>query len=142
MIWAKMLQESTSKDEFLVIVENEQPYIWATQLRNLEYATESKWPSPISHFTPKWTQFLRVPEELHQWAMENVLIVRKQFIAQYDMTTRLEFQLEDNNLFELMHDLYYEHLLHESITETIYTIYYISSIRILKLRKPQETLLR
>nr|ANA76338.1 replication-associated protein [Euphorbia caput-medusae latent virus] len=71
-IWAAILTESTSKSEFLVRVQHEQPYVWATQLRNLEYAANSKWPEPITVFEPRFVAFPRIPEPIQQWAETNL----------------------------------------------------------------------
>nr|ANA76332.1 RepA [Euphorbia caput-medusae latent virus] len=74
-IWAAILTESTSKSEFLTRVQHEQPYVWATQLRNLEYAANSKWPEPITVFEPRFIHFPRIPEPIQQWAETNLFTV-------------------------------------------------------------------
>nr|QVS02712.1 replication-associated protein [Trifolium virus 1] len=71
-IWGAILSESTSKSEFLARVEHEQPFIFATQLRNLEYVAARKWPDPPTVYTPRWTHFPNVPEAIRTWADTNI----------------------------------------------------------------------
>nr|AFP53914.1 replication associated protein [French bean severe leaf curl virus] len=77
-IWTNIINESTSKSEFLGRVQIEQPYVWATQLRNLEYAANSKWPEQPSVYIPKWTVFNNVPEPIREWADTNLFTVSLQ----------------------------------------------------------------
>nr|AYP63987.1 RepA [Alfalfa leaf curl virus] len=74
-IWATILTESTSKSEFLSRCRTEQPYTYATQLRNLEYMANREWPEPPTVYQPRWTHFPSVPESIKQWADENIFTV-------------------------------------------------------------------
>ncbi|AUT11882.1 repA [Limeum africanum associated virus] len=74
-IWASILNESTSKSDFLNRVQKDQPYVWATQLRNLEYAANSKWPEPVHVYEPRWHNFSNVPPPLQEWAELNLFTV-------------------------------------------------------------------
>nr|AVH79973.1 replication-associated protein [Alfalfa leaf curl virus] len=71
-IWAAILNESTSKSEFLARVQRDQPFIWATQLRNLEYAANSKWADPVPVYEPRFRDFPNVPEPIREWAEQNL----------------------------------------------------------------------
>nr|AYP64184.1 replication associated protein [Alfalfa leaf curl virus] len=71
-IWTTILTESTSKSEFLSRCRTEQPYTYATQLRNLEYMASREWPEPPTLYQPRWTHFPSVPESIKQWADENI----------------------------------------------------------------------
>nr|AVH79771.1 RepA [Alfalfa leaf curl virus] len=74
-IWAAILNESTSKSEFLARVQRDQPFIWATQLRNLEYAANSKWADPVPVYEPRFRDFPNVPEPIREWAEQNLYCV-------------------------------------------------------------------
>nr|AYP63904.1 RepA [Alfalfa leaf curl virus] len=74
-IWTTILTESTSKSEFLSRCRTEQPYTYATQLRNLEYMASREWPEPPTVYQPRWTHFPSVPESIKQWADENIFTV-------------------------------------------------------------------
>ncbi|ANA76387.1 RepA [Plantago lanceolata latent virus] len=74
-IWTAILQESTSKPDFLARVQSEQPYTWATQLRNLEYAANSRWPEPPVLYEPRYRAFPNLPEPIKQWAETNLYTV-------------------------------------------------------------------
>nr|QVS02857.1 RepA [Trifolium virus 1] len=74
-IWTAILNESTSKSEFLARVQRDQPFIWATQLRNLEYAANAKWADPVPVYTPRFTDFPNVPDTIREWAGQNLFCV-------------------------------------------------------------------
>lgn len=74
-LWTAILNESTSKSEFLARCVHDQPYTAVTQYRNLEYFANTKWPEPITVYEPKWTTFPHVPEPIKQWAEDNLFVV-------------------------------------------------------------------
>lgn len=76
-LWGRLLTESTSKSDFLSRVQSEQPYIWATQLRALEYAATKQWPEPPSSYAPRWNNFPNVPPEAKAWVDENIYVVSR-----------------------------------------------------------------
>ncbi|KAF5206242.1 Replication-associated protein [Thalictrum thalictroides] len=73
-LWTAILNESTSKSEFLARCVHDQPYTAVTQYRNLEYFANTKWPEPITVYEPKWTTFPHVPEPIKQWAEDNLFV--------------------------------------------------------------------
>ncbi|KAL7206831.1 hypothetical protein ACSBR2_019523 [Camellia fascicularis] len=80
-IWTKILQESTNQQEFLQRIKTEQPYVYFTQLRNLEYAARATWPEPPPIYIPKYTHFPNVPPQLKAWAHENLFMVSFESIS-------------------------------------------------------------
>nr|QNG62401.1 C1 [Tomato apical leaf curl virus] len=79
-IWGKIIDESTNAEEFLGRCQREQPYTYATQLRNLEYMANKKWPKPSANFTPKFSIFNGVPEPIKNWVEQNICVVHRDFI--------------------------------------------------------------
>nr|QNG62400.1 putative Rep [Tomato apical leaf curl virus] len=73
-IWGKIIDESTNAEEFLGRCQREQPYTYATQLRNLEYMANKKWPKPSANFTPKFSIFNGVPEPIKNWVEQNICV--------------------------------------------------------------------
>jgi hypothetical protein len=74
-VWGDILQQSTSSSEFLQRVEKEQPFVYATQLRQMQYLANHKWPPTPQIYIPHWTQFMHVPADLQDWADTNVRMV-------------------------------------------------------------------
>ncbi|QFR15872.1 replication-associated protein [Tomato associated geminivirus 2] len=71
-IWTTILNESTSKSDFLTRVFAEQPFTYANNYRNLEYMADKHWPTEPESYTPTWTTFVGIPQSLQNWADQNI----------------------------------------------------------------------
>nr|QFR15876.1 RepA [Tomato associated geminivirus 2] len=74
-IWTTILNESTSKSDFLTRVFAEQPFTYANNYRNLEYMADKHWPTEPESYTPTWTTFVGIPQSLQNWADQNIFCV-------------------------------------------------------------------
>lgn len=98
--WLSLISESSSQSEFLSRVKSEQPYVYATQLRNLEYMAAKQWPIEPVNYKPQWTTFLNIPPALTHWANENIFVVHRTMLNLFSIHTTFDLELAQEHTLE------------------------------------------
>ncbi|KAH9952327.1 hypothetical protein BGW80DRAFT_1196763 [Lactifluus volemus] len=63
----KAALEAPTKEDFFSCVRAADPKVYITCYDKLEYYSEKHYAPPIPVFTPKFTEFVRVPQEMQDW---------------------------------------------------------------------------
>jgi hypothetical protein len=70
-----MATAASSREEFFNIVHAADPRSYVIMHEKLEYFTNKKYAPPIPPFTPKFQEFLRVPQEMKDWVTTELIKV-------------------------------------------------------------------
>jgi hypothetical protein len=85
-----MATAASSREEFFDIVRAADPRSYVIMHEKLEYFANKKYAPPIPPYTPKFQEFVRVPQEMKDWVTTELIKVRDIFIYYYPFIN-LEF---------------------------------------------------
>lgn len=99
-----ILQEATSQEHFLQLCRERVPRDYALFLERLEYVARKTWPEQPQPYISRFTDFL-VPHNLVEWARENLLTVRTDWMLQQFPNSIHEFFNEDTLAMEVIENM-------------------------------------
>jgi len=67
---------ATSREEFFATAREADPRSYVCMYKKLEYYADKHYTPPVAPFTPEHTEFVRVPEEMRKWVVEELPKVR------------------------------------------------------------------
>jgi len=67
---------TTSREEFFATAREADPRSYVYMYEKLEYYADKHYTLPVLPFTPEYTEFVRVPEEMRKWVVEELPKVR------------------------------------------------------------------
>ncbi|ABZ03985.1 RepA [Sugarcane streak Reunion virus] len=73
-----IIEHSTSREEYLSMLQKALPYEWATKLQYLEYSASKLFPDTVEEYTnphPPTTPLLREPATIDNWVQSNLFQV-------------------------------------------------------------------
>nr|AHM88377.1 RepA [Sugarcane streak Reunion virus] len=73
-----IIEHSTSREEYLSMLQKALPYEWATKLQYLEYSASKLFPDTVEEYTnphPPTTPLLREPTTIDNWVQSNLFQV-------------------------------------------------------------------
>ena len=63
---------ATSRDDFFSTAREADPRSYVLMFEKLEYYADKHYTPPAEPFTPEFTEFVRVPEEMRNWVAEEL----------------------------------------------------------------------
>jgi len=69
--WAAAIA-TTSREEFFETARAADPHSYVVMFDKLEYYVDKHFTPPVPPFTPDFTKFVRVPEEMRSWVAEEL----------------------------------------------------------------------
>ena len=73
--WAATITTST-REEFFKTARVADPRTYVTMYEKLEYYADSHFKPPVAPFVNKFTDFVRIPQEMHDWTETKLIKVR------------------------------------------------------------------
>jgi Geminivirus rep protein central domain len=59
--------DAPTREEFFSCIKAADPKVYITMYEKLEYYADKFYTPPVPEFTPKFTEFVRVPQEMREW---------------------------------------------------------------------------